>query len=518
MKTLRYITVGVLILISTSCADYFDLKRPPQPPWSSLSDFEQAAIGLYAGLFSGADWNMAFVNERIVKSSMGDDVGFVKNPEWGYNRNTKEYNVYTEKNFALLYGVISAANNALDFVKSHNGNPFPNEPQTEIDNNFNRLVGEIHFARGYAYYMLMTTFGHAYVPGGDNTTRDIPLRTEFITSAQEARNPVIGTTQEVYDFIRDDFEKAKEMLPPAYVPGLHHPSYEIRANKFAASAMLVRTYLQRGEYDKAKSECDFIIDQNNGTYDLTEDPIQAFNKSSKARGREVIFFAPFYDASLPPPNHLSVINHSWSNKPTEWVETYMSVKTVKHLGWMNDPASDTTITIIAKRDKRFTQLMAIRLPQGVTRAGLVSETRPNVKDLTTIWNNKYYRGPGGMLSNVPLIRLAEIYLTRSVLRFRSNDKSGAADDLNVVRRRAWNPQIGGVYVPLTATEISEELINDERMIELFNEGDRLDYLRGMKVDVPRGDRGNGVDPYTSEDFVWAMPALELNFDDSLKGG
>ena len=59
---------------------------------------------------------MAFINERIVKSSMGDDVGFVENPEWGYHRNTSEFNKYTEKNYALLYAVISSANNALDFV------------------------------------------------------------------------------------------------------------------------------------------------------------------------------------------------------------------------------------------------------------------------------------------------------------------------------------------------------------------------------------------------------------------
>ena len=516
MKIARYIIAFAFVLTATRCSDFFDIERPPQPPWSSIDEFEQSVIGTYAGLFSGHQWNMTWVNDRILKSSMGDDVGFVENPEWGYPRNTKEYNKYTEKNYPLLYGVISAANNALDFVANNNNNPFPNETAEVIENNLNRIVGELHFTRAYSYYILMTTFGHAYVPGGPNATKEVPLHTAFISSVDQARNPKIGTTQEVYDLILEDFKKAKALLPQAYISGTHHPSYEIRANRYAASAMLVRTYLQRGEYDKAKAECDFIINENNGAYDLSEDPIQAFNKSSKARGREVIFYAPFYDASLPPPNHLSVLNHTWNGSPTSWAETHMSLKTVKRLGWMNDPQNDTTINLVAKRDKRFTQLTAVRLPQNLSRPKYVSETRPAVKNMTTIWAFKYYRS--GNSTNVPLIRLAEIYLTRSILSFKANDKNGAANDLNVVRQRAWNTSVGGSYIPVTSASITEEMIHDERVIEMFNEGDRIDYLRGLKSNIPKGDRGDGTDPYASENFVWAIPTIELNFNDALKGG
>ncbi len=519
MRTLRLTLAFVLILAATGCEeDFFEIKRPPQLPWGSVEEFEQAPIGVYAGLFSGNAWNMAWVNDRIVKSSMGDDVGFVENPEWGYLRNTREYNKYTEKNFPLLYGVISAANNALDFVEQRQGNPFPNESAEELENNLKRITGELHFARGYAYYLLATTFGRAYVPGDPNSNPDLPLHTTFINSVASARNPKIGTTQEVYDLILDDFRKAKELLPPAYLPGTHHPSYEIRANRFAAAAMLVRTHFQRGEYDQARADCDFILDQNNGAYDLSEDPIEAFNKSTKARGREVILYAPFFDPSLPPPNHLSVINQTWNGSPTSWVETYMSLKTVKRLGWMNDPQNDTTITAAARRDKRFTQLMAVRYPQNKPRPRFTSETRPGVKNLTTLWNNKYYRGPSGLQTNVPLIRLAEIYLTRAILRLKSGDRNGAAADLNTVRERAWDAAAGGDYVPVTAAEVTEQIIHDERLVELFNEGDRLDYLRGLKTDIPKGDRGEGTEPYTSESFVWAIPTLELNFNDALKGG
>ncbi|NJK86937.1 MAG: hypothetical protein HC906_14105 [Bacteroidales bacterium] len=49
-----------------------------------------------------------------------------------------------------------------------------------------------------------------------------------------------------------------------------------------------------GKNDEALDLCDFIIEENNGEYDLTEDPIEAFNKSDLSRGKEVIFYIPFF--------------------------------------------------------------------------------------------------------------------------------------------------------------------------------------------------------------------------------
>ena len=118
-----------------------------------------------------------------------------------------------------------------------------------------------------------------------------------------------------------------------------------------------------------------------------------------------------------------------------------------------------------------------------------------------------------MNTNVPLIRLAEIYLTRSVLLFRSGDLAGSTADLDMVRRRAWDTQKGGPFVPTTS--INEQKINDERIIELFGEADRIDYLRSLKVDIPNGERGPGTVPYTSEDFVWAIPVREALYNEGL---
>jgi len=515
MKRSIYISLFCILLLNTGCSKYFELDRPPQNPWGNVDEFERVPIALYAGLWGGDKWNIPWVNWSIVKNSMGDDVNWVSDASYGYLRNTKEFNIYTDKNILLLYRPIATANVALEFVDKNNGNPYPTESVENIENNVNRIIGEIHFVRAYSYYLLQTTFGHAYVPGSDNSTRDIPMPTTYAKNIEEAKNPKIGTTKEVFDLIVADFQKAKALLPERYVLGKMNSSYQVRANRFAASAMLMRTYFQMGDYTNTISECNYLIDENQGDFDLSEDPIEAFNKSSIARGKEVIFYAPYYDNTLPTPQHLSVVNNTWENKLCNWSETRMGESTIIRLGWMNNPLTDTTFNLSARTDKRFEQLYAVRYPEQLAKPGQNKDNRAQIKNITTLWNNKYYRGTGLMNTNVPLIRLAEVYLTRSICRLMSGDTEGAAADLNVVRKRAWDVRVGGTYPEVTASTITNQMINDERMIELFNEGDRIDYLRGLKVDIPKGERGAGTDPYTSEDFVWAIPVRETLYNEGL---
>ncbi|NJN25731.1 MAG: hypothetical protein HC819_07095 [Cyclobacteriaceae bacterium] len=362
--------VGVMFL-STACQDFFDLERPPENPWLTLQDFERAPIGAYGVLFSSHEWVQSWSNYAVTITSLGDDVEWVRDNKWNYWRNTDRgfsSTGMTDRHFYLIYRGLGAINNALDFVEDHEGNPYPNVSPDDKEHQLQRIIGELHFLRAFCYYSLQTIYGHAYVPGGNNSTPDLPIPTSFAGSAEEAINQKIGTTQEVWDLIRDDLEIAKALLPEKYINGLHHRSYEVRANKFAAVALLMRTYFQRGEYDLAAQEADFIIDQNDGAYDLSEDPIEAFNKSGFAqRGRETIWYLPYSDIALYPDNHLSVLNATWDGRPCTWPETRMAGNTLQMLDWKDQPdaENDTTFNESAVRDKRFRQLMLVRYPVNV---------------------------------------------------------------------------------------------------------------------------------------------------------
>ncbi|GJM64468.1 RagB/SusD family nutrient uptake outer membrane protein [Persicobacter diffluens] len=510
MRKLFKIIALLLPLSLASCNDFFELERPPQNPWTSLEEFERVPIGLYASVFSGDNWNIPFVNYYMFKTSMGDDIAWVSDASWGYWRETDQHNQWSERNFYLLYRTISSANLALEFVEEAGGMPFEGLTPKEVTNGFNRILGEIYFMRGMAYYFLQTFYGPTYKPSG-NGEESIPLRLNYPKNLEEARTPTIGTTQEIFDLILSDFERAHDLLPDQFVQGSHHPSYEVRANKFVASAMLMRLHFLRGENDQALKFANELIDNNGGLFDLTEDPIEAFNKSGVNRGREVIFYVPFFDTTLGTPHHLSVLNHTYTNERDicAWAETRMSESMMRQLDWMQDPMTETDFSIKAKADKRFQQLMAVRYPEGKAPEGGVVDGRKEISDRMSLWPYKYFRSPDNLNTNVPMIRLAEVYLTRSIIRFMENDKQGATDDLNMVKQRAWDETVGGPFVPVTASEITAEMIHLERVIEMFNEADRIEYLRALKMDIPAGDRENTA-PLSFDDgkLVWAIPAEE----------
>ena len=118
-----------------------------------------------------------------------------------------------------------------------------------------------------------------------------------------------------------------------------------------------------------------------------------------------------------------------------------------------------------------------------------------------------------------MIRLAEMYLTRSIIRFQ-DDRQGAADDLNEVRARAWDSDSAGIdyassdfYV--TAGNITEDMIHAERIKELVFEGDRLSYLQALQKPIGPGDRDETYQnrtinsPYTN--FYWPISQVETSY-------
>lgn len=526
MKKIVFHAIVILLLV-TSCEnkEFFELERPVESPWLSLSEFERAAIGPNRQIFSSnLSWGNGYNYWYLYKNAVGDDAAWATpgDATWGWYRDTENNKQWLDQLFQRMYQVISSTNDAIQFVEEHEGNPYPEITEDDKIHNLDRIVGELHFLRAFAYYVNATTFCGAYVPGGNNDEPQIPLRTVRASSYEEAANSKIGTTEEIWNQMLSDFQKAYEMLPERYIHGKMHVSYQAgRANKFAAAAMVSRVYFAMGNYDKAREFTDFVIEQHGGDYDLSEDPIEAFNKSTLARGKEVIMYTPCYDVTTGNQNlHAATFSHLYQTGPSPFVATHMDYSTLQRLGWMENPKNDTTITIVARRDKRFQQLMAVReaanIPASERIEGRTYETRTNLQ-WRTILANKYFRGPKVRNTNVPTIRLAEMYLTRSICRFKANDKQGAANDLNVVRKRAWNETLAGSSYEsstnyVTASNITEQMINDERLIEMFMEGDRIDYLRGLKVDVGNGERGPGSVPYTDKGFVWAIPTQEKDLN------
>jgi len=176
---------------------------------------------------------------------------------------------------------------------------------------------------------------------------------------------------------------------------------------------------------------------------------------------------------------------------------------------------DYTTLPTALKDKRFTtnycRLGEYRdIPDGISADSVLKfkntyETAISVITKPQVWEDKHFRAADGRRSNIPMLRLSEFLLTRSILLFNSNDKTGAAADLNTVRERAGLDDI-------LAANLTAQDIENERIRELSGEhGDRTYYLIGLRQPIGIGDRDPSkftpiAPPYS--DYYWQVPLEE----------
>ena len=108
-----------------------------------------------------------------------------------------------------------------------------------------------------------------------------------------------------------------------------------------------------------------------------------------------------------------------------------------------------------------------------------------------------------LVKDWPMMRLGETYLLRAEARMRQGNAQGAADDINVLRDRAFKeyrllaPDAGKV----AASEIDIDFILDERVRELISEENRrMTLVRTNKL-ADRIKLNGDVEPYAPSNKV-----------------
>ncbi len=539
MKNIQNLFYALLLIIFVgglaACneEEFLQPDNPPDNPWLSVAEFEQSAIGAYYALSGNGGFRHVFTHRRLVNLVASDvgtflpdaagnaDVESAFAREQGVNLGFLNNSV-----FRSSYNAIGNANAGLGFIAESNGDPYPFDPNKA---QVARIQGELLFVRAFSYWSLARTYLPPYIPGGDNSARLIPKRIELPSNLVTAATSELFSVEEVYAQILADLQQAKDLLPERYDASLGHDmSYsDGRANKFAAAALLSRVYFQMGMNTEALNELNFVIDQNGGDFDLSEDPIEAFNKDFAGRGNEVIWYYLQYDGdgigSWKRPGRFESYNKcdrgcndGGEGRDGGGRTVAISDAALQAMGWLN---ADLTEPIEATYDKRYTQLTErYETPGSDTINGNAPEPRFSNFTRPYVWNNKYYRAASGGRSNTIVLRLGEMLLTRALLRFNSGDTDGAAADLNVVRERAWDEDAAGAaYTPLTGGDITADLIHTERIKEMFFEGDRLWYLQAQQIDIPNGDRGAGSVPFNDAGLYYTLPEAELDLNQGFGG-
>lgn len=535
---------GSVIIMLSSCSDFFELERPVELPINTLEDLEMAAVSPYQSLYHGG-WGALYSNNLTQQVMQSDCFDFLGNnedypTEELFQRRYNQRIPQVSELYNKLYNTIGLCNSGLYFYENSGGNPLPFESEENYEKNVVRVKGELYFNRAFSYYTLAQIFCPPYGYGKDEE-RILVKREKMVESSEEALNNTPSPTSEIYSLILEDLDKAIQFLPEQYENGMHR-SYQSRgrANRWAAKALLAQVHFTMQNFKEAVAIYDDIIE--NGGYDLEENPFTNFNNESvsplREENKEVIMWIYYGDADLSKQNnrhdalrlchfnkcHASAVNGgngpatdgrnaSWSFH--DWVQMCLAHSALKKMNWMDENMQETAE---ARYDKRYYNQPAsagqhVNMeglfyrfegvdPEWVgtaTRKGASSDGKYIIfgkyllyKGRPVILVNKYYRTISGRLQNQPLYRMGEIYLNRAAARLASNIP-GWENDFNKVASRAWNDEVAGrAYTPKSASEVTQELIRIERWKELAGEDSWYTrYCAALGLGISQGERNSG---------------------------
>jgi tetratricopeptide (TPR) repeat protein len=550
---LLYIFILTILFASfISCDDFFEIKRPQETQWTNTATFEQGLNACYRNIHwtdmgRGYPIYYDFIPSGTARKTVTGSAG-INGDELYYRKFGERLNQLSGW-WRQGYRTITMANLALDLDRDGEGNPFNLDKNgTDYNHNYVRQVGENYFCRAYAYFCLIKIFAAPYDHSGNNNLLTIPLKTSAAYSKDDVLNEKIGTREEVYQQIISDFRQAKDILPDKFTLNSWNNTagYEAgRANKWAASAYLGKVYFLMGKYAEAKAEFDDLISyaESTGTYSLEEAPKEAFNKAyAEIFPKESIyeFNGGYLDGTFEQRNNYvytgmvmglrfrdsngdeltNIAENGQGTVISTWNSFAIGYTALKDMGWMVDPMNGNyTVTPAAEADLRYQQTyhMLLPMPEGTPDDNIskgsegytIYESFPGHAHLRTphVYIDKFFRGeaPYGRNSKFPLVRLADIYLLRGWIKWKTGDPQGAADDLNKV----WNRSNPDNLNRHTASNVSHESIYAEYLRELIGEGWNTDFIVGTQMDAPQGD-----DPLTPvikppySNWSWPIPAEE----------
>jgi tetratricopeptide (TPR) repeat protein len=475
MKKLSILFLSLMVFV-TSC----DLEVEPEQSIDSSEALntsqkvESAVIGLYSILGKGSLYGTNFVllPELIgAESNMQWRGTFQSFREVG-NKNMLSQNAEAQRTWIDAYNGINLANNILGALDV-------------VDEDLkDQVEGEARFVRGILYFELVRLYGRPWNDGDPNTNLGVPLVLTPTVDEETAANPVgRESVADVYAQVIDDLETAEGLLPE---------DNEHRATTWSASAFLARVYLQQGDFANARDKADRVI--ADGPFNLNPTVTSAFLNDNTAEsifeiqqndqnnaGSDNDGLATFF-ASFPGIGRgdVQVLSY-YSNDP----EDYVFLDRV------------TTYDLYEDFDTRKTDLFYIGTGR---RPGRIYSYK---------WNS-----PG---QNIPIIRLAEMYLIRAEGNLEEGTAVGAdpLDDVNIVRERAQAS---------TLDAVSLDDVYLERRLELAYEGLRGHDVKRLGLDLEGYAFDDDLNtyvldytiPFNDDTMIFPIPQREIDANSAIK--
>lgn len=467
-KKVAQLMIVLACISAAGCKKFVEVDLPidsvpTEVAFDSEIKIASAVRALYLNLVRTTNFGLG--GAMSVGPGVSSDEMFSNNPTATYNEFS--INAVSPQNTALsyywnaLYNTIYLSNLAII-----------NVPKSDAigDKAKTQYVAEARFVRAISYFYLVNLFG------------DVPLALtdDYRVNARLPR----AASAAVYQVVVDDLKFAAENLGVAY-PGATTALPRIRANRFAAKALLSRVYLYLGDWANAEAQATEVVEAKDAAgatfYTLENNLNNAFLLSSK----EVIL-------------HLlqgGTLLYTW--------EAYAFV-----------PASATTVPTYQFTEAFLDQFPKVAPLDQRRTSWIYTSTITAAGQTKTYYSPYKYKlraGTGTAKTEaLAFMRLSEVLLTRAEARAELNKTGLAIADLDAVRRRAGLTLATPAATPQTQLL---GLIARERSLELFAEmGHRwFDLKRRGQADLVLKDKPN----WRPEAKLLPIPVSELKTNLSL---
>lgn len=438
-KPIIFICV-LLCITSISCKKLVEISAPTDTIttgeiFSTEPQAEAAMAGVYNHMIHGAD--PQFTESPGVTTfsaglagiagglSSGELYNYQGSQQQGfYALSTNKLSIYNNAPATSIwnsaYTIIYNANSVIEGIAASNSPLLRDSVRKE-------LTGEAKLVRAFCYFYLTNFFG------------DVPLAltVDFNKTASIPKTP----QPTVYRQIIQDLKDAEAVLAKDYSVA---KGKRVRPNKWAAAAMLAKTYLFTGDYQNAALKATEVIGQAD-LYQLEQDLNAVFLTGS----REAIW-------QLKQTEQSPVLKNATPEGMT-------MLPAVAYTSTASFCLSDVLINAFEQGDLRYVHWVdsTLNILNGVS-AG------------KTYYPAKYKTGGNNAMAGAPameyhmVMRLAEMYLVRAEAKINGapGGKDGAIDDLNAIRNRAGLGMLAGSL----SEQAVKAAVAKERQIELFAEG------------------------------------------------
>ena len=396
---------------------------------SSATDINAALIGSYSILAGGQLYgtNLFMLADLQASEGMASWRGTFQGQRQVSLHNMTRDNSEAARTWIAAYRAINMSNIVLKYISVVTDAALKDQYE-----------GEALFIRGIMHFELVRYFGKPWGATANNDQPGVVVK----TSATLNEEPAIprNTVKQAYDQAIADLTAAAAKLPA---------TNGVRANKYVAQAFLARIYLQQGDYAKAVQAANQVI--QSGNYSMNASILDAFRKDGTS---EVIW------------------------------EIEQDVQ--NNAGTANDGMATFYASMpgIGRAD--------VRIDLNFINSYAVGDLRKSgwYYSGTGARPGNWYSGKWTSFSqNLPVIRLAEIYLIRAECNLRLGSSVGdtPANDLAKIR----NPTRVGLPVILLPT--LNDILN-ERIFELAFEGLRIHDVKRLKQTL--------VNPTTLATIAW----------------